>query len=51
MLARDHRLAEGRIMFYRWVEWNFDLYPLGERWIICNDITCQLVTLAQGGPF
>lgn len=38
-------------MFYRWIEWQFDLYPLGERWTQVNDLTCRVVTLAQVGPF
>lgn len=38
-------------MFWIWLEWNFDTHEVGLRWNECNDITCQLVTLAQGGPF
>lgn len=38
-------------MWWAWIEWNFDLHEIGVRWNQCNDITCQWVTLAQGGPF
>lgn len=38
-------------MWWRWIEWNFDLHEPGMRWSTCNDITCKWITLAQGGPF
>ena len=38
-------------MYWIWILEMFDTMPLGERWSEVNDLTCQLVTLAHGGPF
>lgn len=38
-------------MYYRWIEWQFDLHDLGKRWVDVNDMTVFIVTMAQGGPF